>query len=42
MLLWFLGTGIATVWFVFRDPRFDYRVLALGLLLPDAVDGLTG
>lgn len=42
MLLWFLGAGIATVWFVFRDPRFDYRVLALGLLLPDVVDGLTG
>lgn len=42
MLLWFWATGVASVWYVFRDPRFDYRVLALGLLLPDLVDGLTG
>lgn len=42
MLLWFWATGIASVWFVFRDARFDYRVLALGVLLPDLVDGVTG
>lgn len=38
MLLWFVGTSVLTVWFVFRDPRFDYRLLALGSLLPDIID----
>lgn len=42
MLFWFVGTAFVTVWFVFRDDRFDYRVLALGALLPDIVDLLTG
>jgi hypothetical protein len=34
MFFWFIGTAIATVWFVFRDPRFDYRLLVAGSLLP--------
>ena len=38
MFLWFLGTAIAAVWFVFRDPGFDYRLLCVGALLPDVVD----
>lgn len=38
MFLWFLGTALVSVWYVFRDPRFDYRPLALGALLPDIVD----
>ena len=38
MLLWFLGTGLLTVWFVFTDPRFDYRLLLVGVLLPDLID----
>ncbi len=38
VFLWFLGTAIAAVWFVFRDPNFDYRLLCIGALLPDAVD----
>lgn len=42
MFFWFLGTAFVAVWFVFRDDRFDYRVLALGALLPDVVDGVTG
>jgi hypothetical protein len=42
VLLWFVGTSVATVWMVFRDPRFDYRPLILGSLLPDAVDVWTG
>lgn len=42
MFFWFLGTAALAVWFVFRDDRFDYRVLALGALLPDIVDGVTG
>ena len=42
MFFWFLGTSFVAVWFVFRDDRFDYRVLALGALVPDIVDGVTG
>lgn len=42
MFLWFLGTSFLAVWFVFRDDKFDYRVLALGALLPDIVDIPTG
>lgn len=42
MLLWFVGTAWVAVWFVFRDERFDYRLLAAGALLPDAVDIVTG
>lgn len=42
MLLWFVGTAWVSVWFVFRDERFDYRILALGALLPDIIDGVTG
>jgi hypothetical protein len=38
MFLWFVGTAIVTVWFVFRDPRFDYRLLVVGALLPSIVD----
>jgi hypothetical protein len=34
MFLWFVGTAIATVCFVFRDPRFDYRLLVVGSVLP--------
>ncbi len=38
MLFWFAGTAVASVWFIFRDPKFDYRYLIIGALLPDAVD----
>jgi len=38
MFLWFLGTAIVSVWYVFTDPRFDYRLLLVGALLPDLVD----
>jgi len=41
VLLWFLGTALGTVWFVFRDPRFDVRPLALGAVLPE-LDALVG
>jgi hypothetical protein len=42
MLFWFVGTAVLTVWFVFRDPRFDYRLLIVGSLLPAVIDGLFG
>lgn len=38
MLLWFLGCALVSVWYVFTDPRFDYRLLLVGALLPDLVD----
>ena len=39
MFFWFVGTAIVAVWYVFRDPRFDYRLLVVGSVLPLA-DGL--
>ena len=36
MLLWFVGTGVVIVWWVFRDPAFDYRLLIVGSVLPVA------
>lgn len=38
MFLWFLGTAVLTVHFVFTDPRFDYRLLLVGAILPDLID----
>lgn len=38
MLLWFFGTAIVSVWFVFRDANFDYRLLCVGAIVPDVVD----
>jgi hypothetical protein len=40
MFFWFIATSIWSVWFVFRDPKFDYRILAIAALAPDLVDGL--
>lgn len=42
MFFWFVGTAVVAVWFVFRDPRFDYRLLLIGSVLPAAVDALFG
>jgi hypothetical protein len=42
MLLWFIGAAVLTVHFVFTDPRFDYRLLVVGALLPDIVDIWSG
>jgi hypothetical protein len=41
VFLWFIGTAILAVGFVFRDPGFDYRLLVVGSVLPLA-DGSTG
>ncbi|MFZ9630045.1 MAG: hypothetical protein ACO3C1_11935 [Ilumatobacteraceae bacterium] len=38
MLLWFVGTVVFSVHYVFNDPRFDYRLLLVGALLPDLLD----
>lgn len=42
MVLWFVATAVVTVYFVFGDPRFDYRFLAVGAVLPDLVDVWAG
>jgi hypothetical protein len=42
VLLWFVGGSALIVWNVFRDPAIDYRMLALGSLLPDLLDVVTG
>lgn len=34
MLLWFVGPSILLVWSVFRSPASDYRMVAIGSLLP--------
>ncbi|MDP7066728.1 MAG: hypothetical protein QF637_03835 [Acidimicrobiales bacterium] len=39
MLLWFVGTALAAMWFTFRDPAIDHRLVVLGAVLPDAIDG---
>lgn len=38
MFLWFVGTSIVSVWFVFRDERFDYRLLCIAAVAPDVID----
>jgi hypothetical protein len=42
VLLWFVGTSVVTISFVFRDPRFDHRLLVVGALLPPLVDVWSG
>lgn len=42
MLFWFAATAVLTIHFVFRDPRFDYRPLIVGSLLPDLLDAPFG
>ncbi len=42
MFLWFVATAVAAVWFVFRDERFDYRLLAVGAVLPGSIDMIGG
>ena len=34
MLLWFVGPSVLIVWAVFRSPAADYRVVAIGSLVP--------
>ena len=42
MFFWFLGTAVVAVWFVFRDPAFDYRLLLVGAVLPAPIDAVFG
>jgi hypothetical protein len=34
VFVWFVGAVVVTVWWVFRDPAFDHRLLIVGSLLP--------
>jgi hypothetical protein len=42
MIFWFVGTAVLAVWYVFRDPSFDYRLLLVGSILPVVVDAAFG
>ena len=38
MILWFAGTALVAMWFTFRDPAVDHRLIIAGALLPDLID----
>lgn len=42
MILWPLGFALVAMWFVFRDPAIDHRVVLLGSVLPLIVDAAIG
>ena len=42
MLFWFIGTAVATIWFVFHDKHFAYRLVVAGALAPDAIEVFLG
>lgn len=42
VLLWFAGFSVLLAWLIFRDPAFDYRLVAVGALLPDLIDAPLG
>ena len=42
MVLWFAGMSLVLMWVVFRDAAIDHRLVVLGALAPDVIDGLAG
>jgi hypothetical protein len=42
VILWPVGVALGLVWLVFRDPAFDYRMVVVGALVPDLLDGPFG
>lgn len=38
MILWPVGAALVIVWSVFRDPAIDFRIVVLGVLVPDLAD----
>ena len=40
MLLWFIVPTVLAVFAIFRDASLDYRLIAVGALLPDIVDAV--
>lgn len=41
MILWHIATAVGAVAWVFGDPRFDFRLLVVGALVP-MLDAVTG
>jgi hypothetical protein len=42
MILWSIGTAVLSIWFIFGDPRFDYRFLIIGAVAPLGIDVWSG
>lgn len=42
MFFWFIGTAVATIWFVFHDKKFAYRHVVAGALAPDVIEVVLG
>ncbi len=42
MFFWFIGTAVATIWFVFHDKKFGYRHVVAGALVPDVIEVFLG
>lgn len=42
MVLWFAALAVLGAWAVLRDARFDYRLIALGAVLPALLDAPFG
>ena len=42
MLFWHVGGAVCLFRILFKDPGVDLRLLAVGALLPDAIDALVG
>jgi len=42
LILWPIGLALVIVWQVFRDTAIDYRLVALGAIIPDIVDAPFG
>jgi hypothetical protein len=42
VVLWFAGMALVLSWVVFRDAALDHRLVVLGALVPDLLDGLGG
>lgn len=40
MIFWFAALSVLGVFLVFRDAALDYRLVALGSLLPDPIDAV--
>ncbi len=42
MIFWFAAGAVLGAWTVLHDSSFDYRLVALGAVLPDVVDAAVG
>jgi len=42
MFFWFIGTAVASIWFVFHDKKIAYRLVVAGVLAPDAIELFLG